>query len=224
MKSHLDRDGDSLRDEVNAVCTAHTITLLAADGVSYNSCDVVDGVLRLLFGPTYLGTNIDHCLEKLPKVISDAPQPEGAPGLSFAARHAVKTDYDPKIDALLEKARKLLENPELKFEPGFEENGKLLKASKDTRDDWETNLGAFTRSYYESFVEKLESEKFGDDDMLREGFAEAVPSGVVKFTVVEKMEGYNGVKVEDDAFILKTTPGNFGTNIYQICEKLVDVL
>jgi hypothetical protein len=100
----------------------------------------------------------------------------------------------------------------------------MLKGGKGVRDDWETNIGDFVKKYYESFVEQLEREKFGDDDMLREGFAEAVPSGVVKFQIVEQMSGYNGIKTEDGALVLITTPEYFGTNIYQTCEKLVDSL
>lgn len=224
LKYQLGSIGETLKDELNVVCHAHTITLLAADVASYNGCDIVDGVLRLLFGPTYLGTNIDQCLDSLPEVINKAPQPAGAPSLSFASRHAIKADYAANVDSMLEKARKLLENSDLKFEPGFEENSKLLQGGKDVRDDWETNLGRFTLGYFESFVDKLQYEKFGDDDMLREGFAEAVSTSVVKFSIVEKMDGYNGVKVENEAFVMQTTPGYFGTNISQTCEKLVDVL
>lgn len=179
--------------------------MIASTNYSYNGCDFHDGQLRMHFSPNYLGTNIDQTTQDIAKAISAAPQPAGASTLSYTARHSVKTDYDPKIGTLLEKAQKALENPKLKFEPDFEGLGKMLKGGKDVRDDWETNIGDFTMKYYESFVDALDREKFASDDMLREGFEEAVPSGVIKMRIVEKMDGYNGLKLEDGALYLQAS-------------------
>lgn len=104
---------------------------------------------------------------------------------------------------MLEKARTALQNPELKFEPDFDSLGAMLKKGKDVRDDWERNLGNFAVKYYESFADTLVREKFGDDEMLREGFEEGVPKGVVKLRIVEKMSGYNGMVLEDGALVMQ---------------------
>lgn len=157
----------------------------------------------MVFNPNCLGTNVDHALGELADVVSHAPQPENAPKLSFAARHAVAKDYDTSIEPVLEKARKALQNPALKFEPDFEAVGKMLKGGADVRDDWERNLGSFTVKYYESFADALEREKFGTDEMLREGFEEGVPKGVVRFRIVEKMSGYNGLILDDGELIMQ---------------------
>jgi hypothetical protein len=204
LKRFLDAQGNDGKEELNSVCPTHTITMIPSTAFSYCGVDIESGRLRLHFHPNCLGTNINNAADRLADAISKAPQPEGSPSLSFAARASVKADYDAKISEILEKCRKLLENPKLKFEPGFEELGKGLKGGKDVRDDWETNLGDFARRYFESFKDVLEREKFGDDELLREGFGEGVPEGVVKLKVVEKLKsGYNEIVVEDGALIIQ---------------------
>jgi len=169
--------------------------------------------MGLLFHPNNLGTNISYMGQNLAEALSTAPQPEGSPSLSYAARHSIKTDYDTQIGAMLEKAQKILQNPNLKFEPEFEEQGKMLKGGKDARDDWETNLGSFAVKYYESFLDVLASEKFESDEMLREGLEEGVPKGVVKLRIVEKLRtdqtGYNEVVLDDGALVIQVRPNLF---------------
>lgn len=210
---------------MNTVVNTHSVTLFASTNFNYCGCDVESGVLRLHFHPNYLGTNVNDAAGKLPDAISAAPQPEGAPALSYTARHSIKTDYDSKIGDILEKASQALQNPNLKFEPGFEELGAMLKTGKDVRDDWEKNLGNFAASYFESFLSALQYNKFGEDDLLREGFEEGVPKGVVKLRLVEKLpSGYNQILLEDGAVVLQTTPNNWGTNVHDTAAKLVDIL
>lgn len=203
LQRYVESHGKAGTDELNSVCPTHTITLSASTAFSYCGCTISDQKLNIVFNPNYLGSNVNDALYEIAKVVSQAPQPEGAPKLSFAARHAVATDYEPEIGALLQKARTELQNPKLEFEPDFEALGAMLKKGKDVRDDWERNLGNFAKLYYESFVDTLVREKFGEDDMLREGFEEGVPKGVVKLRIVEKMSGYNGILVEDGALIMQ---------------------
>jgi hypothetical protein len=195
-----------------------------------------------VFNPTSLGTNIDHAAQSLAEALNKAPQPAGASVLSFAARHSIQQDYTPNIDALLATARKALNNPDFKFEPGFDEVATALKDSKDVRDDWQTNLGDFVYKYFEAFVDVLKNEKFAEDDMLQEGFAEGVPKGVVKLQVLDKIEvSYNQTVIVDGAVVIQvcfeirplvlmaandsqTTPSNWGTNIHYAGQKLVDLL
>jgi len=205
--SFLQYHGDSGKEELNTVCPTHTVTLIASPKFSYSGCDVQDGQLRLLFHPDKLGSNISHVGEKIAEALSDAPQPEGASTLSYAARHSIKEDYTTKIIPLLEKAQKLLQNPKLDFQPNFEALGAKLKSGKDVRDDWETNLGSFAFKYLESFVDVLEREKFGEDDMLREGLEEAVPKGVVQLKLVDTLKngGYNEVVLDDGTLSIQVS-------------------
>lgn len=216
-----------MKDEINKVVTTHTVILMPSTKFTYCGCDIESGIFRLHFHPDYLGTNINDAACSLPEAVSAAPQPEGAPALSYAARHSIKADYDSKIGGILEKCSKALQNPNLKFEPGFEGLGAMLKKGKDVRDDWERNLGNFAIAYYESFLSALEYNKFGEDDLLREGFEENVPKGVVKLRIVEQLQlqsGYNEILLEDGAVVLQTTPKYWGTNTHDTAAKLVDIL
>jgi hypothetical protein len=225
LKNFLNSHGTGLKDEFNTVVATHTVTLIASTKFNYCGCDIESGVFRLHFHPKCLGTNLNDAAYQLPEAVSEAPQPQGAPSLSYAARHSIQTDYDAKIGEILEKASKALQNPGLKFEPGFEELGAMLKKDKDVRDDWERNLGNFATLYYESFASALEYNKFGEDELLREGFEEGVPKGVVKLRIVDKLEsGYNQILLEDGAVIMQTTAKNWGTNIYDTASKIVDIL
>lgn len=204
FKYYVRDHGEGGKQELNSVCSKHVITLGAGTGFSYNGVKIEDGTLKLIFNPTCLGTNTHQIGEYLAKAVSEAPQPEGASTLSYAARHAVQKDYDPKIGALLKKAQDILQSPKLKFDCNFEEIGKALKGGKDVRDDWETNLGDFAYRYYESFVDVLKREKFDSDEMLREGFEEGIPEMSVQLKVVEKIKGYyNETVLEGGAVVMQ---------------------
>ncbi|KAE8445884.1 hypothetical protein EG329_012808 [Mollisiaceae sp. DMI_Dod_QoI] len=230
LKSFVEKHGASGVQELNTVAPTHVATLLPSAKFSYCGCLISDGQLQLVFHPERLGTNISYVAQDLDKALSEAPHPEGGPTLSYAARHSIKTDYDSKIEALTEKARKMLKNESFKFEPAFDALGQGLKSGKGVRDDWETNLGSFALSYFQSFVDVLEREKFADDELLREGFEESISKGVVKLTVVEKLgggsggNGYNEILVEDGELSIQTTAEKWGTNIHYAAEKLVDIL
>ena len=212
LKYFIQYHGQEGVDELNAVCPTHTLTLKATTKYSYCGTEIADGKLFMLFHPNNLGTNINNVAEKLAETVTAAPQPEAASTLSYAARHSIKIDYTAKIGEYLEKARKLLENPEFKFEPEFEALGAKMKASsgdKDVRDDWETNIGSYARDYFSSLVDYLAYEKFGEDEMLREGLAEVAPKGVAKLRIVDKLtteqNGYNEIILEDEALVLQVS-------------------
>jgi hypothetical protein len=195
-------------DEINTVVPTHTIIMGASKDVgSYCGTKIIDGKLALLFNPTSLGVNVNNMGQSFGKTVTAAPQQDGAPSLSYAARHSIKTDYTAKVDDLLEKARKQLDNKEFKFEPDFDAVGAAMKSGKDTRDDWESNIGSFVLDYFSSFVSYLEYEKFGSDDMLREGLAEAAPKGQVRFRVVPKLtsnqNSYNEIVLDDDELVIQ---------------------
>ncbi|KAH8656087.1 hypothetical protein BGZ60DRAFT_385182 [Tricladium varicosporioides] len=226
LKSFIENHGETGKNELNSVCTAHIITLLPSTKFSYCGAEVVDGKLCLVFHPNSLGSNISHVAQDLPTALSTAPQPAGASSLSYVARHSIETDYDTQIQEMLTKARTVLQNEKWAFTPDFEQLGdKLKNGGKDVRDDWQTNLGSFAKSYFESFVDALAREKFEEDDLLREGLEEGVPNLVVRLRLVDKLEsGYNRLVLDSGDLVIETTPNNWGTNIHYACEKLVDIL
>lgn len=182
------------------------MTLIPSEKFSYSGCEVQDGKLSLMFHPKNLGSNIGHVAQELAVALSTAPQPSGAPSLSYIARHSVKVEYEPEIVNLLAKARKALHNEKFEFEPNFDALGEMLKKGKDVRDDWERNLGSFAKSYFESFVDQLEREKFGEDDLLREGLEECAPKNVLRLRLVEKLaSGYNEILLDDGALVIQVS-------------------
>ncbi|KAH8804601.1 hypothetical protein F5884DRAFT_418998 [Xylogone sp. PMI_703] len=230
LKRFVDKHGPEGVAELNSVAHAHTVALQMLDSPkwTYGGCDITsEGVFRLLFKPTMLGTNIDDTAANIAKEVSDAPQPESAPTLSYAARHSIKTEYDPKIEEVRKQAADELQNPDFKFEPDFEALVATLKTKKWDRwsENWQDNIGSTVLKYFEAFVYVLKREKFGEDDMLREGFAEAADKGVVRFRVIPKLpSGYNRSLIENGELILETDLDNWRVNIDQVASKLVDLL
>ncbi|KAF8865682.1 hypothetical protein BDZ45DRAFT_580014 [Acephala macrosclerotiorum] len=230
LKSFVEKHGPSGVSELNTLCPTHVATLIPSAKFSYCGCQIDNSRLELVFHPNNLGTNVSYVAQDLDKALTSAPQPSGAPSLSYAARHSIKTDYEPKVGDMLEKIKKILKNDAFKLEPDFDALGQGLKAGKGVRDDWETNLGSFTLKYFESFVDALEREKFADDELLREGLEEEVSKGVLKMRIVEKLvggkggNGYNEILVEDGVLIIQTTADKWGTNVHYGAEKLVDIL
>lgn len=209
MKDFLSKHGEEGKTELNAVAPAHTITLVASPKVSYCGNDIEEGKLRLLFNPSNLGSNIDQAGQNLAESISAAPQPQGASPLSYAARNSIKNDYDEKIGSYLEQARKALQNDKFTFDPSWEQLAAALKGSKEARDDWETNLGSFATYYFEGFVSALSSQKFDEDEMLREGLEEAVPNGVLKLRIVDKLttgqSSYNEITLDNGDLVIQVS-------------------
>ncbi|KAI1188562.1 hypothetical protein F5B17DRAFT_262480 [Nemania serpens] len=221
--------------ELNTICPAHVLTLDVDEAKRFTYCgaDVVDGKLRLLFAPDRLGTNISACLDRdvLLKALNDAPAPEGA-AMSYAARTGIRTEYDPKIEAVRARVAELVARPDIKLDPNFEANfDKLLAESKVKKNglngDWQGQFGDWTLKYFEGLVSGLEWQKFEDDELLQEGFNEGVDKGEVVFRVVDALQqgsGYNECVIEGGVLYLQTTPKTWGSNISDVASKLLDKL
>jgi len=229
IKRFLDKHGDEGKTEINSVAPAHVITMLAHANVRYCDVEILDGNLRMRFDPESLGSNIDNVGEYLERALNNAPQPADASPLSYASRNSIKNGWDGEIGPILQRAKDLLQNEKLVFEPGFVEiSEQLKKAGKNARQDWEGDLGNFARYYFQGLVDTLKREKFGEDDLLREGLEEAAPKGVVKLRIVDKLEtkqsSYNEIVIDDGALVIQTTLKEWGVNIERAADKLVDIL
>jgi hypothetical protein len=194
---------------------------------SYCGVDIADGILRILFKDGNLGTNISNALEKLEETINDASVATGNEVLPYIARDNIKKEWTPKADQLQKDIAEQLHNPDIVLSPNFEANAEALKASKDARDDWHTNLGDFTYRYFENLLYYLKYNKFSEDDLLYEGFTEVVDKNEIVFRIVDKLTGdssYNQILVDGGVFVMQTTPSNYGTNIDNTSAKVVDIL
>ncbi|KAI9163653.1 hypothetical protein HJFPF1_05275 [Paramyrothecium foliicola] len=229
LKDFISRYGEDVKKEINAIAHAHVITIdVDVDKkFTYNGCSVSSGQLVILFGRDYLGTNIYDALDtqKLADALNEAPGPDELP-LSFVVRRSIKSDYDAEIGPVQEKIKALLQK-ELVLDPNFAEAFAKLKAASNPQDRWEQNFGNFIHLYFSGFAKALEYQKFGDDDMMREAFHEAVEFGKVVFRVVDDgqmKQTYNESVIEDGVLYLQTVPQYFGANVDDIASKLVDLL
>lgn len=201
--------------ELNTICHAHVMTLDIDEEKRFTYCgaDVHEGKLRLLFAPDNLGTNIYSCLDSntLLKALNDAPDPEAQP-LSFAARTGIREDYDSNIEAIRARIAEFINKPDIKLTPNFEENfAKLAEESKvkktDLTKDWQKVLGNYTKLYFEGLVSQLDWQKFEDDELLQEGFNEAVDKGEIAMRIVDKLEKgtYNECVIENGILYLQVS-------------------
>ncbi|WYZ34295.1 hypothetical protein EsH8_I_000571 [Colletotrichum jinshuiense] len=240
LKSFASEYGDDGKTELNSICHARSLILDLDDRpdknarVTYCGVLVKDGKLALVFAENNLGTNADYALDArgLLKALNDAPPAPGSDAaMSYAARTSIRQEYDPKIEETREKLAGMLEKPDVVLVPNFEANFAKIrqaqgKKGSSIRDDWEGNLGDWTRKYFEGLVYQMTYQKFGDDDLLREGFNEAVEKGEIHFRIVDKMAygTYGEVVLEDGVVYVQTQAHNFGTNVDYAAEKILDQL
>lgn len=87
-------------------------------------------------------------------------------------------------------------------------------------------MPTWTLKYFEGLLSQLKWQKFSEDDMLQEGFNEAVESGEIAFRVVDslKEKSYSEFEIEGGVFYLQTTVKTWGTNIDAAAEGIIDKL
>ncbi|TDZ21688.1 hypothetical protein Cob_v005404 [Colletotrichum orbiculare MAFF 240422] len=239
VKSYVSSHGDDGKSEINSICHARSLIIdiddrPKNDRVTYCGVLVKDGKLALVFSEGNLGTNADYAVDGrgLLKALNDAPPPPGSEAtMSYAARTSIRQDYEEKIEETRKKLGDMLEKPDIVLVPNFEANFARIreeagKKKSEVRDDWEGNMGNFTSMYFEGLVYQMGYQKFDDDDLLREGFNEAVEKGEIHFRIVDKMAygAYGEVVVEDGAVYVQTQAKNFGTNVDYAAEKILDQL
>ncbi|KAI2627554.1 hypothetical protein GGR54DRAFT_589476 [Hypoxylon sp. NC1633] len=214
-----------------------TIDLDDAKRFSYCGADIHDGKLRILFAPGYLGTNIDDALERpvLLKALNAAPPaPEGdsaALALSFAARLNIRDEYEPEAERIRSQIAQILAKPDIKLNPNFDDTfARLTEDSRaketELRSDWDSVLGSFTKLYWEGLANQLKYQKFDEDDLLQEGFHEAVDKGEITFRIVDKLKysSYCECEVEEGILYLQCPSKYWGTNIDSVAQGLIDRL
>ncbi|CAK7217022.1 hypothetical protein SEUCBS140593_003064 [Sporothrix eucalyptigena] len=234
LKYFADKQGAEGVAELNAIAHAHTITLDVdeAGTNTYNGCEVKDGKLVILFNEKNFGVNTGQAFE-VDKVLAalnaapPAPGGDGAPKLSFAARNSIRNDYEPKAEEIRQKIVKLLGREDIKLEPNFEGLYATLSANKTKVDsDYESRMGYLVGEYFDGLAYLMQYQKFGEDDMLQEGFNEAVETGIITFRIVDQLKygSYCEVVIEDGKLYVQSNLDRYGVNTGQAAEKLVDQL
>ncbi|KAK1971755.1 hypothetical protein LY78DRAFT_45140 [Colletotrichum sublineola] len=241
LKTFASTYGDDGKAKLNSICYARSLLIDLDDRPDKNArvtyCGVLvrdGGKLAIVFSKGNLGTNADYAVDGpgLLKALNDAPPAPGSDdAMSYAARTSIRQDYDEQVEETRKKLADMLERPDFVLVPNFEANFACLreaanKKGSEVRTDWEGNLGGFTRMYFEGLEYQMAYQKFGDDDLLREGFNDAVEKGEVHFRIVDKMAygTYGEVILEDGAIYIQTRAHHFGSNVNYAAEKILDQL
>ncbi|OTA65826.1 hypothetical protein K449DRAFT_462916 [Hypoxylon sp. EC38] len=236
LKEFVDYSGEQGLNELNTICYTHILTIDLDDAKRFSCCgaDIHEGKLRILFAPGRLGSNIDDALNRdiLLKALNEAPAPASGSGatLSFAARFNISREYEPKAEELRAQIAQILQKPDIKLTPNFEDTFAKLqqesKANTSFRSDWESHLGSFTRFYFEGLVNQLKYQKFDQDELLREGFHETVDKGEIAFRIVEKLKSGSRCEcdIEGGVLYLQCTSKTWGVNVDDAAQNLVDLL
>ncbi|KAF5587154.1 hypothetical protein FPANT_6999 [Fusarium pseudoanthophilum] len=217
--------------ELNKLASNRTIVLEPADGIVEDrvGTDIVDGFLRIIFEKKCLASNIDLSLQRLSKAVNQAGSAGG--GLSFDARASLEV-YEKKIPEVKARLEKIIGVSAFTLEPNFEATYDELAAyessGKGLREDWQKQLGTAVLDYFDNFAKGLQRAGFGEDDMLQEGFQEAVSTNKIAFAVVDALEikgkSYNESIVKDGVLYLQVTPEKWWSNVDGIADGFVDIL
>ena len=224
---------DSVKAEINKLASEHVMTLEVDDQKRFNYCGSVisDSKWRLVFLPNRLSHNLRDAAneENITKALNEAGKTAG--GVSFVSRQNIEKDYEPFIADVSSSIEGILGKP-LKLEPNFDENfAKVLQESQKPKTDlarhWEKAFGKFTIGYFKGLQSQLEWQKFKGDDMLTEGFFDAVDKETVVIRIVDKLEGANRrneAVIKDGVLYIQTTAGQWGVNANDAANKLTDML
>ena len=241
MHEYLEKFGDDGKRELNSLASAHTITIeeTSRADISYSGSEISGGYLRILFAKKYLGTNVSSALDDLSGAVNlagkTAASSAGSIPLDFDAKMSVRNDYQPKIGELQGKFQEMLKLSTFSLVPNFEANFASIAAheakqkrkdSNKVPHDWQKRFGRSTFEYFEKFYETMDYKNFPDDEMLQEGFAEAVEKNEIGLRVVEKLEKatYNECVLENGVLWIQTVPVYWTTNIRDPGDKILDLL
>lgn len=205
-------------------------------GFEYSRPDYAHGNLLLLINRDALWSNVGKAMSSITFVTYFARErdPELKPTVDFECVTSIESEWEPEATKLLEKARKLLANPNLTFDPHWQETWQKLDQYYRADEDqklldwgWRNGFAAGMYNYFESFVRKLEDNKFKDDDLLQEGFNELVSKNIVAFRFVDKLKrttGQNEVAIEDGILWLTTETEKWRSNEGLMGHDLMDHL
>lgn len=230
--------GPEGKDELNNLCTAHTLTIEPdkKGKISYCGSEISGGCLRILFNEKYLGSNMRGSTEELGKTINEAgiaASGSGGTALDFDAKTAIKKDYEPAIGAIQGRIAAAIDTPVMTLHPNFEANFAKIAAyvasgQKETTfpREWQRTIGKDTISYFKAFAERLEDSGFPKDEMLQEGFKDAVEKNEISLRVVDKLiKGtYSECVIEGGVCYMQTIPKYWTTNIRATSENIMDLL
>lgn len=202
----------------------------------YSGCEISGGMFRLVFTGEYLGSNLSSICNELAAAVNEAGKsstPDGGAALDFDAKRGIKKDYEPAIGNIRKKLQSVLGLPMLELHPNFERNFAAVAAYEASGKkstifprEWKKRLGMSTLEYFKYLLEQLETQGFGKDEMLQEGYQEVVDKNEIGLRVVDKLQKgtYNETVFENGVLYLQTVPEYWTSNMRDAGAKIVDML
>ncbi|KAF8069114.1 hypothetical protein FPV67DRAFT_1415204 [Lyophyllum atratum] len=138
LKSYLTKFGDEGKTHFNEAVTQSELSVNAET----ITCDVKDGVFRILFHHQKLGYNQSYISDHLLKAIENVPRA----GFSVVAKHSIEEHYNSEIEDVTKEIGEILAMPDVVLDPNFEENYAALSVKEDK--DWHQNFGKATFQYF----------------------------------------------------------------------------
>lgn len=174
--------------------------------------------------------------EDMGKTINEAgiaASGSGGAALDFDAKQSIKRDYEPAIGKVQARIAAAIDAPVVTLVPNFEANFAKISAhaASDKKStmfprEWQRQMGKETVRYFDLFAEKLEDLGFTKDDMLQEGFKDAVEKNEIALRVVDKLvKGtYNECVFEGGVCYMQTTPEYWTTNMRDTASDILNLL
>lgn len=200
--------------------------------VTYSACSVEAGTFEINFNPTRPGVNVDYACSEMEKSFDEALFARSPERLPMIAKRGIRDDYENKKEDLLRKFKEALLGADVKLVADYDAIWNQIVAGKKVNKDINPqdsarSLGSYIYSYFEGAASQFES-KLEKDDMMVEGYTEAVSTGEIVIDVVPEgttlKSSYGVIEIADGKLFIKVTPKNFGTNAYYIAQDIVSLL
>lgn len=216
----------------NELVTERRISLEADPSVTYSDCRVRDGAFELTFSSTSPGVNVSYACQEMPKRFDEGLFAKDPDALPMIAKRNIRDEFERKKEGLLARFKEELLGADVGLMADYTAIWKTLvagnKINSDVNLEYSTqNFGRVLYSYFDGLASQMKS-KLNKDDMMVEGFIEAVPTLQLCVEVAPQdyslKNSYHEIEIKDGKFIIRTTPRYFGTNSDSAAQDIVDLL
>ncbi|KAG6810708.1 hypothetical protein H0H92_010671 [Tricholoma furcatifolium] len=224
LKWYLEKFGEEGKGHFTDAVTKSELSINVnelGDAAPTITADIKDGVYRILFHHTRLGSNQDDQRDGLLKAVESVPRA----GFSIVAKNSIGKDYNDEIDDVTAEISKILNLPDVILDPNFEANYEALGAvKKDT--DWHASFGKATFQYFNGLKSQLEQQGFKGDEMLQEGLGEVLTTKTIQVRVVEKTKNNATLEtaLENGTVYIQMKADKWWYNVDDAGKGLVDLL
>jgi len=220
---------EAAKEALRKVLHKREATIAPSEGVSFSGCEIKDGVMRLLFNPKYLGSNLSDTCKTFTTQVDVALDALGGDDLPVVTRRAIESSLQPTVAALAPRLEAMFGKP-VPIVYDVKAIMDYLNAHKADLDnyitkDFNDRVPKVIGSYLQGAVDTLEKKSFGKDDMLKEAFLESADKGIT-VQVVDKLKHntFNDCVFENSMLCLQTVTKYYGTNVNDCAKNVVDRL